>query len=148
MSTPPNWKVTILATLIAGVVGFAFARYSTPEKIVVKTEEVVKEVIKEKRDVVIVKQMIERPDGTKETTERTEERTENTTRTDREARTETKVDNKKPDWMFAVTAGISADRDAERTYGLSVQRRILGPVFLGAYGDTGKNVGISVGLEF
>jgi hypothetical protein len=42
------------------------------------------------------------------------------------------VESKKPDWLFSAKAGLRLD-DGQPVYGGEVARRIIGPVFVGAW---------------
>jgi hypothetical protein len=59
------------------------------------------------------------------------------------------VESKKPDWLFSAKAGLLLD-ERKPVYGGEVGRRILGPVFLGAWGQaagaslTGAAAGVGV----
>lgn len=47
-----------------------------------------------------------------------------------------------PNWMVYGTVNLN------RSYGLGMQRRILGNLFIGAYGDTEQRFGASLGYLF
>lgn len=53
----------------------------------------------------------------------------------------------KPNWHLGVQAGLTTSLDGVK-YGVRLERRIVGPVFLGGYATTNKEAGISLGLEF
>lgn len=59
----------------------------------------------------------------------------------------TVVESKKPDWRALGLAGYSFDNN-KPVYGAAIERRVLGSVFVGAYGTTNKEVGLTVGYEF
>ncbi len=85
--------------------------------------------------VTVIKERVLK-DGTKET---------DTIITDRSKKTEEQtltIAAPPKDWMLAATV------NDERSYGLSVQRRILGNIFLGAFADTNARFGASLGLQF
>src|SRR5690348_9465953 len=106
-----------------------------------KTVEVQKDVIH--NNVVTVTHTVKLPSGEIDST---------TTTTDHTSRVET--DNKSapalsPNWLvsgFVATDSISAL--ANPAYGVQVNRRILGPIFIGASLSTKHDVGISLGMEF
>lgn len=149
---PGNKMVSgIKGYLISGLVllalGYGLGRYLQSPKEITKIQEVEKEVIK--KDIVIVTKEVKHPDGTVETT---------TTSTDNS----TEVINKNKDvfiskntekqWFISAGYGRgSALGDTIIT--ASVNRRMIGPYFLGASGtfNTIKNdhtVGINIGMEF
>ncbi len=160
------------AIVLALALGVVAGRYTLPEKIVTKTETVVveKEVIKTKEVVtkdtnkdreMIVTEVIS-PDGTRKITKHyinrdtireDATRTNTTTNTSNtSSRTEITVDNGKADWNVSVLATTShTDSDllkGSMSYGVHVQRRIIGPFQLGAFGITNKTYGLSLGASF
>lgn len=127
----------------------------------------------EKKDVrtVVVTRWL--PGGAVERTEKAEDKTATTTQaqqaTDlRAARVETRVEYRdrevvktveaaRPQWSLAALAGIDvagalADRGGllpgHAVLGAVLDRRLVGPVFLGAWGTTAGAGGISVRFEF
>lgn len=135
------------------------------ERIVTNTE--IKEVVKyvkvtstvTEREITTTK-----PDGTtvveKEKT-RTNENTQvdssrntnSTTDTKVEAKVDTKTVRIQRDWRVGGTVGVDFSNPfpssfGDLVYGASVERRIIGPIYLGVWGNTGKQGGISVGVEF
>lgn len=46
------------------------------------------------------------------------------------------------DWI------LEAGYDIQQTYRFGINRRILGPIYLGAFGDTKSNIGVSVAIQF
>lgn len=153
-------KYKIAIGLVLLLVAYAFGRYTTPERVVTKVEthEVIKwkeRIVKEKqndKDIVIVE--IKLPDGTirKEThiidkgrvvIDKSKEGSDT-----KDSSTTTVTTYNKPQWKAAGLLGIADYSLDNRVYGLEVERRILGPIFLGVWGMTSKEVGLSVGLEF
>ncbi len=130
-----NLKYLGLAALIF-LLGFGAARHTTPVKIVTQT----KQVVKTKKDVITVTKRVKLPDGTITTETRKEDRST----TDKNKEFNQIVENEKAQWRANVLYSLTKTNN----YGASVERRILGPVFAGAYGFTDGNVGISVGLEW
>jgi len=137
-------KFAIVALLMTGL-GYAFGRYMQPAEIQIKREEVVKEVEVVKRDVVTVEKIIKRPDGTVETEKRTEDKSTETVNKDTKSKEASVVVNLKPQWKAQGLVGLSKDGEV---YGAGIERRIIGPVFMGAWGNTAKQVGISLSVEF
>ncbi len=60
----------------------------------------------------------------------------------KEQHSETSISTSQPDWFIAASSSIN------EIYGLSVSRRILGPIYIGVYGRTDKEVGLNVGMQF
>lgn len=130
---------TLIALVVVASVSAAITRYYFPQ-VQYKNVEVVKEVVK--NDVRTIIKTIENPNGTKETT---------TEIIDKSVKQETSKSNTtvaaKPQWMFSVGARKPYDK-SDLYYDLQVQRRILGPFYLGGSISTEKTIGVSVGMEF
>lgn len=130
-------NITITA-IVALLVGFGLGSQLLPsvkEKVVeVQTERVIK-------DIVTVTKVITRPDGTKE---------EVTTTTDKTKENKQASSSKittKPDWHVSIN-GSRKLNDTTLSYGIQVERRILGDVFLGGTVNSRKEVGLSIGVSF
>lgn len=155
-----NYLKLGLAGLLLILLGYAFGRYLQPATVVTKVEqhEVIKYVeksTKEKnnnKDIVIVETRY--PDGTvkKEThivdkgtivIDKSKESSDT-----KDSKSETIVSNTKPQWKASGLLGVADYSLSNRVYGLEVERRILGPIFLGAWGMNNKQLGVSLGLEF
>lgn len=150
------------------------------EKKVVETQVQIVEkriyVKDEARDVHRETVTVQQPDGTVTTTEVVDDKTK-TKETDdqsssmasstftseeklKSSETLKIVDNRKPDWHLQVRGGagalIQSPLSITGDVGIGVERRIVGPFFLGAYGNVqfdtkaarGFAAGVSVGLEF
>lgn len=133
-------QVIILAVVIASTV--AVTRYYFP-RIETQTIDVIKEVIR--TDVHTITRVVEKPDGTKETIiDHTDKSVENKD----EKHSDTKFASK--NWQMSGSASLDYTEltRLEPVYGIQVQRRILGPFYLGALADTSKKIGVSVGMEF
>jgi lipopolysaccharide export LptBFGC system permease protein LptF len=160
------------AVAIALLIGAGFGRYSLPAKVVTKTETVTveKEVIKntektikdtnKDRELIIIETI--KPDGTKVVEKHYVNRDqikEDTTKVNvttdikkTDEKTSTVVSNGKNDWNLSALVTTSHTEDdmlkGNVSYGVHVQRRILGPMSIGAFGLTNKTYGISLGVSF
>lgn len=130
----------ILIPLIALIVGLlvgAGVIYKYKPRVVTETQVVSKDVVH--NQIVTVTKVIKQKDGSEVST---------TTATD----TSVKVDNtvskdiKAPN--YHVTAGYDIGFTAVPSYSLQVEKRIAGPLFLGARAETRGAVGVVLGLEF
>jgi hypothetical protein len=137
-------KYLVILILVSAVVGGAITAKFVSGREVVKTETI-DHVVTQDHIVTVVKE-VDRPDGTKEIT---------TTKDDNSVKKDTSIsqsEDKKavvqPNWMVSGGVGLNFDGTMDRVYQLNVQRRILGPVFVGAYGTTKSEVGLSIGFEF
>ena len=151
----PTTKYGLIVFSFATI--FAFGRFSAPTKVVTETKivEVEKkssELDRDKNKVTFTK-MITRPDGTKETETKVVE----------ETHTELKKQSdsaKTSDDLKEVTRGtgklsiaaLGALNVRELTsppvFGVHVQRSILGPITVGAFGFSNGIAGVSLGLTF
>lgn len=146
MSKLKQYRNVAIVGLLLLVVGYGTGRYLQPAKIQIKKEEVIKEVEVIKKDIRIVEREITRPDGTKEKERITEDKSQESTKKEKDTKESTLIANKKPDWRVNGLAALNNDRNI--VYGLHVERRILGPISVGAFGLTDTTVGLSVGIEF
>lgn len=166
----------LVALALAGG-GYALGRFTTPTKVetrtveVTKIVEVEKEVVREVkgRDIVWTRVVEVRPDGSSTTTEReaTKERVETETKRDTETTTEatreaTKVvTNAKPQWRASVLVGgslafpirqVVSSVEVSPAFGGHVERRLVGPFWVGAWGVGAPRGyamgGLSLGVEF
>jgi hypothetical protein len=144
-----SWQKILLAILLAFGVGYGSGRYVQPAKVEIKTQEVIKEVEVVKHDTITVTKEIKKPDGTTEIdTTITDKDVETTTIADVK-KTEETITNLKPQWNVRGLVGVSSFNFANpMVYGLNIERRIIGPIFVGAWGTTDKSAGLSIGLEF
>jgi hypothetical protein len=134
-------KTQIIAVLVCLGLGYAVGRYLQPAQ--VETREVIKEVEKIKRDVVIIERKVTKPDGTvveeKTTTDKSKIETAKSSDKSRK-------ESRRNDWL--VGAGVEAQlSNLNPVYRLEIQRRILGPVLVGASARTDGYVGAIISLE-
>lgn len=133
------YKNVALLCLIAAIVSAAVTQFYFP-KIQTKVVETTKEVIK--NDVQTVTRTVTLPGGGTESTTTTVDHTQ---RINSENKTGITIAPK--DWL--VTGSYSTSiHTLEPIYGLQVNRRILGPSYIGALLNTKGEVGLSIGLEF
>lgn len=125
---------TILISLVVGLlVGAAAVRQFYP-----RTQTVEKEVVRTDIKTVTV---VERPDGTHETVTIID----HTTKTENKNTISAPIP---PQWLVTGGAGLSNSGTA---YSIGVQKRLLGPAFVGLQAITslGNTTGlITLGLEF
>jgi hypothetical protein len=128
-----NIRQSAITIILSLGVGYGVGRYILPAKIITETKEVIKEVEVTKKDVITTIKEDKRPDGSihKETiiTDRTT--------IDKESKKEFQqlqlIINKKPQWKANLLGGYDFQ---ERTpqYGLGIEKRYMGPLFLGFNG--------------
>jgi len=137
-----NYKIASIAAVLIAIAGFAVGS-KLGSKTVTETKivEVEKQVVK--RDVVTQIKVVTRPDGTKEEVTLI---TDKTTETKDVAKT---LDTKtKPDWHVSGAASVNVSDLTKQIYSATIERRVLGNVFIGATLNTSKQVGLVVGMEF
>jgi hypothetical protein len=129
-------KVKIIILAAVSVVSYLAGQHIGNK--VKKVEYIEVEKIQER--VRTVTRIIERPDGSRETI--IDERKE--TETDRKSQMKKVAQS---DWSVGLTYGPSVFKQNE-VYGLTVTRRVLGNLFIGAYGRTDHEVGLALRYEF
>ena len=123
----------VAGAIIVFFAGFLSARHTTPVTTIVQE----KEVVKENKDNKTVVKRVKTPDGTV-TTEITKE--DKTSTSSDKSNTQIVINEKY--WKASITTNLNS------TYGISLERRISGPFFVGGWINTNKEAGISVGIEF
>ena len=143
-------KYTAYALIAASLLAFSFiaGRKSAPLKVSYRDKIVEKIVEVENKNVKTVVVETKKPDGTvqKETTtidlsvtKREDSRKQDTTKV---------VKNSKPQWRIGAGAGLQNFR-GEIVYSGTVERRILGPVFVGVQAHPQLRYGgLTVSVEF
>lgn len=129
----------LVGVLLLGL-GVAIGRFATPAKIVEKVVE--KEVIKESLHKDEVKTIVKNKDGSSTTTIHVVEDKKSTATKDVEAFKE--VSSEKEQWLISASAKTTLPFAV--SYGVHVQRRILGPIYVGVVGFSDKSAGISIGI--
>lgn len=135
-------RLQLLIGLLLLVIGLGLGRYMTPTKVVTKTVIETHTVEVVHHDVQTV--TVESPDGTKTTT--VVDKSVDTTKQDTEQSTLKVVENGKPQWKISAQFSPKYPR-YEYLYGVQVERRILGPIFVGGFGNLDHTLGLSVGVE-
>lgn len=130
MKALKSYKNTMLVVLVSLIIGFIGGRRS------ISPEITVNEVIKEK--IVTQIRTVKSPDGTVIIDEtKTEDR-----------KTETKAVIPVIESKWHISADVSYGIDLKPLYGLQVERKVLGPMYLGVRATTAGTVGIVLGATF
>lgn len=133
-----NLKLIAITLLVGLGLGTTVTKMYFPK---IQEVNIEKEVIR--TDIKVVTRIIERADGTKETVIETVDKTV------KKEDKKTTIDKTLPIKMNKVSVIAKYDfSEKKENYGLLVERRLIGPVFVGAYGDTKRNVGLALGVEF
>ncbi len=141
-----NVYIAVVALLIGAALGF----YLKPTKVVTKLETVVKTVTVDHVDIVTEVHVIEKPDGTKDTTTIIKDKSVITGQTDSDTKIEKVVTTDKAQWRLnALIAPLQGlESPVAPLYGLEIQRRVLGPIWAGGFVNTSRVYGVTIGLEF
>jgi hypothetical protein len=122
-------KVGIIVVALA--VAFASGRYLTPEKVTEK--------LTTKTEIEYITREIKGPDGTI---------TKEVIKRDVVEKVKDKVvEAKKPQYKASVIPKYSFSKNTI-SYGASIEKRLIGPVFGGVYADSEGTVGAVISLEF
>jgi hypothetical protein len=142
------------------LLGTAVGRYTLPAKVVTKTEvqtvtKVVKDTNRDKKDNTVTTIVeTKKPDGTIVKQTQIVDQNQTITQTNTNSNTNSNSTYTQKDTRDVGQLGVNAlvglrlGTGEPLSYGLSVQRRLLGPVEIGAFGFTDKLVGFSLGLRF
>jgi hypothetical protein len=164
----PAWRVALVAVVVAGAAGFTgfgIGRMNALEQVeehalvLTVTREKTVERWRRAKDRIVYVEKTTSPDGTtvEKRSERETERAELVRDVDRKAdtRAETaKVTTSRPDWRIGVQLGATWKEPAVRlgdtplVVGGSIERRLIGPFSVGAWGSTVGAAGLSVSGEF
>ncbi len=132
-------KQLIIYTIIVAIASGAMTKYLWPNiETQIKIEE--KEVIK--KDIRTIIRERTNPDGS------TEKETEiiDHSKEKRDKEFEQTITRKK-DWYIAAGTSVN-QKDLTPVYNLQVNRRILGPFYLGGQVNTKREVSVQIGFEF
>lgn len=116
-----------IALILLMAAAYGVGRYVQPAKIETHEVEVIKEVEVVKKDVVTVIKEIVRPDGTKETVTTITDKTKETSKKDSKSESSTVIVYAKPQWRVQSSSSL----ETNPKFGLGLERRVLGSVFMG-----------------
>lgn len=139
-------KVLIVIALLTS---FSLGRFMQPERVVIKKEEIVKEAEHTKKEKRQITKEVTHPDGTKETVVINEEINSSDKQKEKQSTSEKVVENSKKQWKVAATAVKKKDPQHNSiVYGVNVEKRLFGPLFIGTSFNQDRDFGVSIGLEF
>jgi len=129
--------IALVIGLVIGSIGGCWAtkKLTKPE---VRTEIQEKEIVR--TDIRTVTRTVERPDGSKETVVETVDKTKSV------ASKQAVVEVSKPNWSAGVA--VEADYKLQPVYEIELNRRVLGPIFVGVSANTEAELGIRLNVEF
>ena len=135
-----NYKIVIAISLASFVLGGALVhRYAKKE-----TEVEIREVIKYKERVRTVTEVIERPDGTRET--RTIEETQRENESDNQSREKTVV-TALPKYALGITVGARNFAN-QSEFTVTASQRIIGNLHGSVYGRSDGEFGVGFRYDF
>jgi hypothetical protein len=140
--------IGVLIIIIAIAVGYGFGRYVQPAKVVTVVKEVKTDNQVVDKNIVTTVTETKKPDGSDTIVTKTEDKSVDKTKENDTFNSTTTTTNQKTQWRVSALAGLRYDNLTTPNYGAIVEKRLLGPIFVGAWGNSGKEAGISIGLEF
>lgn len=138
-----NVKVITIGSLVLLGVGYGFGRYVLPANEVTKIEQVEHEVVR--NNVITITKEVTKADGTKETVTTVVDKSVEKKDKQVESIVSKPIENR---WLVGL--GVNPIKYTE-TYSVRVDRRILGPLFIGGQYIRNKsdNIGlITAAMEF
>lgn len=141
-------KKEIIIGVVLLAAGYGLGRYVQPAKVVTKTEVVTKVETQIQEHVHTITRTITDPNGHSETVTVTDNNTNTHSNSESDSTSSTVTTYNKPQWKAQGLVGLNIHDLSSPVYGVGVERRILGPIFVGAYGKTNSEAGLSVSLEF
>lgn len=131
-----NKALTVLVVSIGLLgLGYAVGRYLQPTKVEIK-----KEVIIQKEIHTVIKKVTD-PNGT------ITEVTVIDDKSNEASKESTTITAIKSQWRAQGLVGFGTTKIGP-IYGVGIERRILGPISAGLYGNTNNELGVSVSIEF
>lgn len=127
----------MIIVLLVGIGIGGIVVYKYKPHLMTQTQTIVKNVMQD--HIITVTKTIVQPNGTKEI---------DTTITDNSIHTDNSNITiiKAPNWHVGL--GASTEIDLSPVYSLQIEKRIAGPLFIGARAETKGTIGITIGIEF
>lgn len=143
-------KNNLKIAIIVAVVFFGIGYFSKPTKIKTELKEVIKtEVVKEEaKSKIIEKEKIIYKDGTIIEREKTVDISKIKTEMKQKIEKELKTEQINNIGLNISLLAIKPINKQELEYGIHVNKRILGNISVGAFADTEKKIGVSIGVNF
>lgn len=132
-------KTVLILCLISAALAAAITEQFFPKT---RTVEVQHDVIH--NDIQTIVKTVKLPSGEIDSTTTI---VDHTKRVDTDTRTAISA-TIPPNWFVAVNANVIKTDFVTPAYGVQVNRRILGPIFVGAQLNTRGEYGLSLGMEF
>lgn len=159
-------KQILIGILLLGI-GVAFGRYIAPskviekEKIIYKDKIVVKKVLVKDQTIhnnkVTIRLITFKPDGTKTIETKTydktlidivqKDQTKEINDSSGSSEKDKTIEYKKDEYLVSINVKTPINM-LSPNYGVSINKRFIGPIYIGAFGFLDKTVGLSLGLAF
>lgn len=148
-------KYGLIGALLLGL-GYGIGKYSTPAKVVTKTEykEIIKEVEvkKEAKNVVVYTRKTTKKDGTIIEESKTKDKSISYQDRTSESKKEIASSNVTTRDLGLSVHGIVMqnvdDNDRDREFGVFVKKRVIGNISVGGLVTDKKTIGLSIGMDF
>lgn len=146
-------KTVVILVIVTAAVAFGTGRWLAPTKVETKTVERVVErrVVVTDVDRKEITKKVQKPDGTTETVTEIVDRSKIKEDTDKVSDSKTTTVTERDRTSLLVRGMIGANLSSWSSgpeYGIGVDRRVLGPVWLGAYGFSSGRAGVAVSISF
>lgn len=145
----------IVITAIALIISFILGRYTSPTpeaKVEYKAKEVIKEVVKENKNIDVVKKKITKPDGTIEEETHIKDLSEINTNRDIKRQEEFKKEDTSLNKTLFFSVSNPAKFNKDLTYGVDyLDTKLIGRFGYGVglgYNPTSNDVNVKVGITF
>lgn len=134
-------KAILILVLITAVTSAALTHFYFPQ-VQIKTVEVERDVVHNDIQTVVVTKKL--PTGEIDSTTTI---VDHSNKVETDSKT-TQVASIPPNWLVVGTASVTGINFANPAYGVQVNRRILGPIFVNATVNTKGELGLGLGMEF
>lgn len=140
-------KATVITGVVCVVGGLAVGRFSLPTKVVVRTVVQTRQIVVHQDHVITKVVTVKEPNGAVQTTTTTQDLSTTTSHVQSDSDSSKTVTYTKPSWLVGAMAGVDVP-GRQTGYGAFAERRVLGPLYLGGYGLSTGQTGVSLGVQF
>ena len=147
-SIPKQLKLILMVILVAAA-AFFIGKYSNTQKTKIKTQFITQTVVVNHHDIRTVVHTVKEPNGTVVTNTTTQDNstvTGNGIKVAKSKETES-GSTTSGKWKISALAGVDF-KGGNLAYGAELDRKILGPIYVGAWGLSNSSFGVSIGFQF
>jgi hypothetical protein len=145
-------KTKIIIVIVAIALGFGAGYFAKPSSVrTITVEKIIKEQSKaEVQTRIIYKEKTVKPDGTVTEIEKTDNSNSSTdiTKINNEKSTSQTIKNDIGLNISALAIANSSNITGTREYGIHISKRVISNITVGAFADTEKKIGVSIGINF